>query len=256
MLDINRPVTNPELVNCMNTFFNERNTTNELILIEQIEKAHFLVPITLQGEIINGVLKEGSHIHIKIISDSSKDTYFMAFTDWEQLSKWSQEKEETLVLTYADLKSIVFKDTDSIKGFVINPYGQNIIITPKLMEYFQQRKSEITLKKDSKIFLGQPADYPYEMVDALIAFFKNRKEVDSAYLFLAHREEDITPNLLFVIDFSGDKMELFPQIADIAQNYLGKNDFVDIIALDTSFGKDATKDATPFYKKNYLEIIK
>lgn len=72
MIDVNKPVTNPELVGVMNKFLNERSPENEIMLIEQISKAHFLSPIIMNGEIENGVLKEGSTISFKMISNSSE----------------------------------------------------------------------------------------------------------------------------------------------------------------------------------------
>jgi hypothetical protein len=255
MIDVNKPVTNPQLVDIMNKFSNERSAENEFILIERITNAHFLTPIIMKGEIENGVLKAGSTISFKMITNNSDESFFIAFTDWEELAKWSKEKEETLISTYDDLKGMVLKDTVNIKGFVINPYGQNIMITPEIMQYFSKKKSEIVIEKDTKVLLGQPSNYPYEMANALTKFFKKHKEVESAYLFLSHKEGDDKSNLLFVIGFVGEKATLFPQIAAVAQGYLGKDEYIELISLDSAFGKDATKDSTPFYKKKVWKLF-
>lgn len=249
MIDVNKPVTNPKLVDSINKFLTEKSAENEFVLIEKITQAHFLTPIIMQGEIENGILTAGSTISFKMIANSSDESFFIAFTDWEELAKWSKDQEQTHISTYEDLKTMVLKDTEKVKGFVINPYGQNIVITPELMQYFARRKSEIVIEKDTKVMLGQPANYPSEMVNALSKFFKKHKEVESAYLFLAHKEGDEKPNLLLVIGFTGEKSALFPQIAAIAQDYLGKDEYIDLVPMNTAFGKDATKDVTPFYKK-------
>jgi hypothetical protein len=110
------------------------------------------------------------------------------------------------------MKSLVLKDTSQVRGFVINPFGHNITITPELIQYFSKRLTEIVIKKDTKVMLGQPAKYPHDMVKALSEFFKKYKEVESAYLFLAFKEGDDKPNLLIIIDFKGEKSELFPNI--------------------------------------------
>jgi hypothetical protein len=250
MIDVNEPVTNPELVEAMNKFLIEKNSQNEAILIEKITKAHFLTPIVLEGKIENGLLKAGSKIGFEVITDNFDNSYFMAFTDWEELRKWSMEKVETLISTYEDLKSMVLNGSGDIKGFIINAYGQNFAITPDLMRYFSERNSEKIIEKDTSVLLGQPANYPHEMVNALSKFFKSHREVKRAYLFLAHKEGDENPNLLLVIDFTGEKAALFPQIATIAQDYLGEDEYIDFVPMDTDFGKDATKTAIPFYKRN------
>lgn len=253
MIDVNTPVTNPELVDIMNKFSNEKNAKNEFVLIEKITQAHFLTPIIIEGEIEKGVIKAGSTISFKMLTNNSDESFFIAFTDWEELAKWSMEKEQTLISRYEDLKAMVLKDTEKVTGFVINPYGQNIVITPELMQYFSQRisglVSEIVIEKETQVMLGQPANYPHEMVNALSDFFKNHKEVERAYLFLAHKEGDEKPNLLFIIDSTIEKATLFPQVAAVAKDYLGKDEYIDMIPMNTEFGKDATKNATPFYKK-------
>jgi hypothetical protein len=248
MVDVNKPVTNPKLVEIMNGFLKEKSAEKEFILIEEITKANFLVPIIFQGEIAEGVLKKDSIMSFKLITNNSNESFFMAFTDWDELGKWSKEREQTLIFTYDDLKHMVLKSED-IKGFVINAFNQNFMITPEVMEYFSRRKSEVVIKENTKIMLGQPANYPYEMVNALSSFFKKNKEIESAYVFLAHKEGDQKPNLLLIIDFTGDKAVLFPRIAAVAQDFLGEDEYIDLIPLDSNFGKDAINDSTPFYKR-------
>lgn len=249
MVDVNKPVTNPEFVDAMNRFLQNRSAENELAFIEKLGQAHFLSPIILDGEIENGVLKEGTLINFKLLTNQDDESFFIAFTDWDELRKWSKDHVQTLIMRYEDYKAMLLKDPDVAKGFVINPYNQNIIITPQLMEYIERRKSEVVITKDTKIMLGQPSNYPHEMVNALSKFFKKHREVDEAYIFLAQREDEDKPNLLLVIGFEGDKSVLFPQVAAIAQEYLGKDEYIDIVPLDSTFGREAVKGAEPFYKK-------
>lgn len=255
MIDVNKPVTNPELIKIMNEFLNEKSAENEVVLIEKIMQAHFLTPVKIEGEIENGVIKTGTTISFKMLTNNSGESFFMAFTDWEELGKWSKEKEEALISTYEDLKAMVENDVQRVKGFVINPYGQNIAITRELMEYFSQRKSEIVIQKDTNVLLGQPANYPHELVKALSKFFKENREVESAYLFLAHMEGEAKPHLLFIIGFTGEKAALFSRVAAIAQSYLGEDEYIDLIPLNTRFGKNATKNAPPFYKRKNWSLF-
>jgi len=190
-----------------------------------------------------------------MITNSLDESFFMAFTDWEELRKWSAEKEQALISTYEDLKTLVEKDVQKVKGFVINPYGQNIVITPELIQYFSRKKSEIVIKKDTKVLLGQPKNYPNEMVNALSKYFTDHKEVKSAYLFIAHKEDEEKPNLLLVIDFTGDKEILFPQVAAVAQKYLGNDEYIDLVPFNTEFGKNAAESSTPFYKKKKWSLF-
>lgn len=255
MIDVNKPVTNPALVDSMNNFLRDKNSENELFLIDKINEAHFLVPVIVDGKVNNGVLKKKATISFKMITNTANESFFIAFTDWQELGKWSQNKEQTLILTYKDLKEMVLKDRDKLRGFVINPYGQNLIITPETMEYFSHRKSEVVVEKNTKVLLGQPSKYPEEMVKALNKFFKEHKEVNSCYLFWSQIEGQPNGNLLLVVDFEGDKNELFPRIAAVAQQHLGRDEYIDMISMNTDLGRDTVKNVTPFYKRKKLKFF-
>ncbi|HYH02101.1 MAG TPA: enhanced serine sensitivity protein SseB [Bacillota bacterium] len=251
MIDVNQPVTNPALVAAMNQMQQGPTAEKELMLIEEIARAHFLTPMILDGAIENGVLKAGSTISFKTISNGSGENFFLAFTDWEELGKWSSEPEQTLISTYDDLKSMVLNN-EEIRGFVINPYGQSVVITPELIDYFTRRKTEIVVEEDTQILLGQPADYPEEMVNALQQFFEEHHEVEKAYLFLAQIPGAPQPNWLLVVDFIGEKNSLFPQIAAVTQGFLGADEYIDLVPMDSAFGGNAAQDATPFYQKSAI----
>lgn len=117
----------------------------------------------------------------------------------------------------------------------------------------KERKSEAVVKRGTKILLGQPVNYPDDMVNALKEFFRKHKEVESAYLFLALREGEDNPNLLFDIELSGDKALLFPDIAAVAQKYLSQDEHIDLISAESALGKDAAKESTPFYKREAVQ---
>ncbi|MBU3158499.1 SseB family protein [Clostridium frigoris] len=145
MINVNKPVTNPELVESMNKFINEKSADNELNLIEKINQSHLMTPVIISGDVENGLIPEGTTVSFKTITNTDNESYIVTFTDEDELYKWSKDKEQTLAYTYDDLNGIVLENINEIKGFVINPYGQIFIITPEVMQYFSKRKSEIVL---------------------------------------------------------------------------------------------------------------
>lgn len=255
MIQVNKPVTNPELVESMNNFIDEKSAENELILIEKISRSHLMTPVIISGDIRNGLIPEGTTVSFKTITNADNESYLVTFTDCTELCKWSKDKEETLAYTYDDLNAIVLENINTIKGFVINPFGQIFIITPEVMQYFSQRKSEIVVEGDTKIMLGQPAEYPSELVKVMSKFFESQKDVKSAYLFLARKELDQKANLLFVIDFTGEKDLLFPKIAAKMQGHIGKGEYFDMISMETSLGTSAVKDSIPFYERDTQKLF-
>ena len=76
MIDVNKPITNPELVKAMNDFLKEKSAEKEFILIGEITKANYLTPIIFQGEIEEGLIKKDSIISFKLITDNSNESFF------------------------------------------------------------------------------------------------------------------------------------------------------------------------------------
>lgn len=254
MIDVNVPVKNEELVDSMNRFINDKTAPNEIEMINKIQNAIYLSPMIFEGIIEDNVVKKDSKISFKLLTNTLNESFYMAFTDWDELGKWSTEKEETLILKYDDLKSLIFNESTSIKGVSINPFNHNIILTKEVFDYFEHRKSEVNIRENSPIMLGEPANYPYEMVNDLCKFFSRNKTIKSAYLFLASYEDNRSPNLLLIIDSSDGKL-LFPQIGNLAQKHLSENEYIDIAPIECELGQYAIKNSNPFYQRKKWKLF-
>lgn len=250
-IDAQKQVTNPELVTIMNKFMAEKTKVNEILLADQITHAHFLTPVILDGKIENGMLEAGSTLNFKILINDQNESYFMAFTDMDELKKWSDQTEQTLIVTYEDIKDMILKDSDEIKGFAINPYGQNFLITPEIMEFFSEIRAEIIEKHDPQILLSEPEEYPPGMLNGVATLFKKVKEVKSAYIFLAKREGQSKPYYLLIVDYAGEMGRFFPQVAAATQKYLPGDEYIEMMPLDSSIGQKAIQKASPFYVRKW-----
>ena len=102
MIEVNKPVTNPELVESMNKFINEKNADNELNIIEKINKSLLMTPVIINAEVENGLISEGTTVSFKTITNTNNESYIVTFTDHDELSKWAKGKEQTLAYTYED----------------------------------------------------------------------------------------------------------------------------------------------------------
>ncbi|MGI6606515.1 MAG: enhanced serine sensitivity protein SseB C-terminal domain-containing protein [Peptococcia bacterium] len=247
IIDPQREITNQGLVLTMEKYLTEKTNVNEVLLVDQIMQAEFLTPIILEGEIENGVLKPGSTLDFITIINEQNESYLMAFTDWAELRKWSDQQKQTMIVTYDDLKGMVSRD-DSVSGFAINPYGHNFLITPQIMDYFAKINSALLArKKEQRVSLKEPEYCPQEMLTALKQYFKTEKGVKSAYLFSAKRDGQTKPYYLFIVDYEGETGLLFPQVQAITRSFLPPEELIEILPLNSSFGLEAIKTASPFY---------
>jgi len=268
MIDVNKPITNPELVAAIKVM-NENNTQeSQDNVINEVMKAHFISPVTIfpEPESLSGssevALKEKTKINFSIIENTANQQFILVFTDWEELGKWKKnENQQVLILTFDDLAAMVLNKEGNLEGFVINPYGGNITFNKNMIaalkEHKEQHKTggvvEHVVKKDTSVQLGEPRIYTREMVNAISNYLKKQKNVQAAYLQLMVKEGE--QSYLIIIDFEGDRRKTFDGIANAAMSYLNGM-FIDLVPYDSDFGRSATKNIEPFYKRKKFGFFK
>ncbi|MGC9357182.1 MAG: enhanced serine sensitivity protein SseB C-terminal domain-containing protein, partial [Anaerolineae bacterium] len=105
---------------------------------------------------------------------------------------------------------------------------------------------------DGDIFLGQPADYPAELVEALQELFAEHPAVRAAYLAQMYAPESgDEPHLVIGLDVLRNFDEVVEEAVSVAGEVLAEEEFVDFIQI----GRDALSDyllgeTTPFYERD------
>jgi hypothetical protein len=251
-VDTNKLIENSKLLELLERLkLNYDNQLEHEFFMELIS-THLLTPITKDSLIgyvkANTTLKEGTTIKIIHLSDDAGNKYIPAFTDWNELRKWCSKKDiKTLILSFDDYKTIVSSADSSLNGFVLNPFGQNIMFNKDLIQKVED--NTVTIVKGESVMLGIPEKYPVKMIDALKQFLPSISLVNSAYLLWMVRGEN-DRSLLLIVDADGDYNKVFGKIADIAVNYLEENEKLDFVPLAEEFGKNAVEGHSPFYLKN------
>lgn len=132
----NSSITNPTLVKTLNKFLIQPNPKNEQALISEVKKATFICPVQVPDEAKEGRYDSGQALTFKTLSTEEEYLFLMAFTDWEELEKWSKEPQNAIKITYDQLKSVIHESKGHLVGFTINPYEQNLMVTKDLIAYF------------------------------------------------------------------------------------------------------------------------
>ncbi len=267
MIDVNKPVTNPSLVQALDDMMKSNCEASQNEVINEILKAHFISPVTISPtpqtstSQSNVVLKEQTTIGFNTIENEANQVYLLAFTDWDELRKWQKnEEQQTLIVTFEDLVSMLKSDSSNLEGFVINPHRHNFIIDRStafiIKEQLDRHKTsgvtEQVITKDTTVFLGQPKIYPKEMIDAISLYLKRQENVRAAYFQLMIKDGE--ESYLVIVDFKGEQRELFDGIGSTAKQYLSGK-FIDMIPYDSDFGREASKDVKPFYSCSALERV-
>ena len=133
------PVRNDELLEIIHTVQKEPSTDNIVKMFNAVVAAELLAPISLDVDPTidekDVYLEKDTTISFELIKAANGDLYYPVFTHGEELKKCSQEKDQhTMKVTFEDLANMILNQGKVVKGFVINPMGENICFTADMIE--------------------------------------------------------------------------------------------------------------------------
>lgn len=257
MVDVNKPVENPGLVRAMENYSAAGDSAAENALLAAIQAANYLVVLDKPLEIEDvdgtgtGTVKKGTVIGIRMIEDAQGNRYNFAFTDWTELTKWSGKpasETQTLVMPFSDVAAMVLNERASCAGIIINPRSHNQFVSRELVAHMAGGLAEYTVKKDTKVMLGVPANYPHDMAEAMKKAVEPLPQVDKLYLLLM-RKEDGEESFLIIVEGPGDVRGAFASIGNAARPHLPKGMPLDIVPASERFGQSAVQNQKPFYTR-------
>lgn len=111
------------------------------------------------------------------------------------------------------------------------------------------------VQKETKVLLGQPANYPTEMVSALTALLAKHSAVKAAYLCLMH-DSSSTEKPSLVVGFEGemDLTEAMKEAGSVAADTAPKGELVDFAVLtrgEPGISEYMFKSVKPFYQRTW-----
>ena len=250
-MNINKPIENFQLLEQLKRLKVNNDEQSEYEFFEELVKSKFLSPVTedsllgVEGE--EAILKEDGKIKFIHLSDEKGNNYIPAFTDWSELKKWNDSASvKALILSFSDYKTLITEGDNPPHGFVLNPFGDNIVFDSNLVHDVENVVNGIN--QERTVMLGVPEKYPDEMINALTKFLPILPTVEKAYLLWMVQENN-DRSFLLVIDATGDYGTVFGQIADVAVKHLSADEKLDFVPASEDFGKDAIKGHQPFYEK-------
>jgi len=239
---------NPSLKEAMK---NLRNG-NEDEFIKELLKARFLCPAKIDGkpEITKGegpVTIQGK-LTMYVLNAQGGASYLMAFTDEEELYKWRREKDEkALVWALPQYAGILEKPECPHAGFVINPFGENVIIKKEYLNKIKQRlrivRKPIVLGGEEELMTDYSA-FPEGLAEALCAYMKESGDISRAYLINMVKEDET--DYLLVVKTQENPRYLFPCIANAAEPYL-KDKKMNILPIESELAAAAIQGINPIF---------
>lgn len=261
-IDVNKPVENPKLSSLLKELRNSeadlQQDLHEKIAEEIAMNAYLLAMVNMDEDKIEKkddntvVFKKDAQISFVMLKDQNENDYLAVYTDWDEIGKneeFKNIKVNTFILSFDDMVAI----TNGKAGIVINPFSDNYVISNENVVHMKKHKdnlikgySENVVEKDTQVKIGDPANYPIEMVEAIKAYSKTNKNVNAIWLKLMIK--DYEQSYLLIVDFNGDREKVFSSIASVATPYIQGGLPIDMVSYSDSFGKEAAI-GEPFYKR-------
>lgn len=253
-------IKNPDLLDAIEKMQVDGSKENVDAMINEIIKAKLILPAkitpTTQAKTENGrtVMQQANQVQFRLLKNGNGEMFFGVFTDVEEMYKWEDTKKSSKVVTDFDsLASMVMDDNSNVGGFVVNAFGKSVTFPkPMVMTIKQQRDylrmKNNTIESGTKIQLGEPDEYPIDLMAALINHFSSEKTVNAAYLRMI-KKEDGQKSYFIVVDFYGDMQETFDYINKIAKPYLDDEIELTMMPYSMEFARNAVNGIEPFYKK-------
>ncbi len=151
-MDFRKPITNPMLVGAIELLRAEDTPEHRRLFLDEVLKATFLIPVLLTpvpelGEDGRVKLAPDSKMQFPMLAAPDGKLFLMAYTDWEELRKWKDEKnQQTMAFRFRDYADVLFRKASDgrenpARGFIINPYGGNMVITREMAADWMARFS-------------------------------------------------------------------------------------------------------------------
>lgn len=260
MSDALKPVTNPFLVAAIQKAREDSTAEAWANMVREVAKARFITPVDTSPlpDVEGGtrLLKGNTSFSLHVLEDpASRQKYYMAFTDWEELGKWrSKPGQRVLILTFEDYAHLVLDGKINMGGFIINPYGGNVVVGRAMMEAVRREKQggvehspeKVVMEKGTTVCLGEPEAYPEALVEAVSGYLKTQPGVEAAYL--QQMEKDGDPSYLIALEFTGDRQALFEGISRAAGGLLSDLP-LNLASCDSEFWRDTAEGLEPFYRR-------
>lgn len=258
------PVANPTLTAAIAAARETPSDFTHARFRRELRNARFLTPVVItpapqeaDGAGRTTLQKNTSVGFVTMTNEADGRSYFLAFTDWEALRRWRDEADQqTLVLTLEDIRSLLGAGQPANEGFILNPATDGMLLDGAFFRLLDEAEAggrmQYTVEKETEVLLAEPGDGLKPLADALRGHFAAGGSVRKAYLLLMKRERETS--LLLVLDFEGDRVQVFDDAGYFASPRLPPGLSLDIVSVGDAFGRDATEGREPFYGKEETPV--
>lgn len=208
-----------------------------------------------------GTIPAGAKLSLVNFEKSDGSPFIPFFTSLEALQRVLREEAR-----YVAMPSRSFFEVTRGATLVLNPgasFGKEFFpneIDALLTAGVNHAADQRVVEKETKVLLGQPANYPTRMVGSLSKLFQKHPSVRAAYLCLMHDPSASSrPALLVGIEGDGDLGVAIREAGAVAADTVPSGEVVDLTRVQrgdaglSSYFLDSVK---PFYERSWSTRIR
>lgn len=144
-------VRNPKLVAAMREMVEHNSDHTRGKMAACLMDARLLSPVERQT-VITETSGPSTRIRFEDIQNTAGEKYYLAFTDLDEYAKWNKEEDHNsaLIMTMEEFGNLLIRNINDLKGFVINPFGENVSISKDLLlSLLKQREAKAHTNRES-----------------------------------------------------------------------------------------------------------
>lgn len=147
--DINKEIQNMELIIAMKLVKDNPSQENRNRMVNEMMKSRFLTPAIIPMSEQERVKEEGKRTQLQVtfktITTKDGRHFLPAFTDTFQIDTWKEktnvtEEIKSMVMNFDAYAKYVMQSKGELSGFIINPFGENIVFPTELMKSLMAQK--------------------------------------------------------------------------------------------------------------------
>ena len=226
-----------DLRKCAQEYLNNNTEAGRMKFFMQMKAAEFLVPCSSDGK------------QLAVISNQKRELFLPAFTQQSEVKKENFPDATYTVLTFDQIHSVI-TDAPDVKGVVFDPYSLALPFQRSQLNEIQSATNGLSVEmmQHEKPLIIKPWKKPEpKLTKALNGFFEQSNCIYGAWLVSARSEENEKSHRLFVIDFDGDRRDLFPKIADIIKMHMECGESFELMKAEGDVMKSIEGRIMPFY---------
>lgn len=231
-----------DLRKCAQEYLNNNTEEGRMKFFLQMKAAEFLVPCSSDGK------------QLAVISNQNRELFLPAFTEQSEVKKENFPDAAYTVLTLDQIHSVIL-DAPEVKGVVFDPYSIALPFQRSQLKEIQSATEGLSVEmiQHKKPLIIKPRKRPEpKLTKALAGFFDGNGRVHRAWLVSARSEEKGAEHRLFVIDFDGDRRDLFPKLAEVIKPHMSAGESFELMKAEGDVMKSIEGRIMPFYMEKKL----